>query len=513
MKRILLATFLISSLNGFTQGPPPCTDLFISEYIEGTSNNKAIELYNPTSNPIDLAGYNIKIYFNGSITSGSSFFPIGIIGAGQTFTIANSLSTIFTGPLPDTTVGGISITSFNGDDVVILFNDTTAIDIIGILGVDPGTNWPVLVGGATSEFTLVRKPSVHNGYTSWTGSSDTSWVVHPQNTTTFFGSHTINTCPVLPVTADFNFTTACFGNATNFANTSYGGTPGFTYNWNFGDATTSSSENPSHIYLTSGCFTVQLIVTDTLLNDDTISQLVCVTALDDPMVTTNDSVLCNTSFGMFLNADDSSGTWGGGIYVADNTNGDGFFSSSAIPSGTYYAIYTTSGLCPNADTVIITVPVSPTVSFTYSNVGLNFNFNSTATGTGLTYNWTVNGTPFSTLADPTFTFTGSGSYNVCVDVSSDSSCTGIDCQTIVITGIGEMMNQTQIGLFPNPANNTVNIEAPINTIVEIRNLAGQLLTAFTMNKSNTIIDIATWPAGVYSVVADKTSAVKLVVVK
>ena len=32
-----------------------CTDLFISEYIEGSYNNKAIELYNPTNEAIDLS--------------------------------------------------------------------------------------------------------------------------------------------------------------------------------------------------------------------------------------------------------------------------------------------------------------------------------------------------------------------------------------------------------------------------------------------------------------------------
>ena len=34
-----------------------CNELFISEYIEGWSNNKALEIYNPTANPINLSGY------------------------------------------------------------------------------------------------------------------------------------------------------------------------------------------------------------------------------------------------------------------------------------------------------------------------------------------------------------------------------------------------------------------------------------------------------------------------
>lgn len=41
------------------------TDLIISEYVEGWSNNKAIEIYNPTSEPINLSGYQLVRYGNG----------------------------------------------------------------------------------------------------------------------------------------------------------------------------------------------------------------------------------------------------------------------------------------------------------------------------------------------------------------------------------------------------------------------------------------------------------------
>ena len=43
-------------------------DLFFSEYVEGSSNNKALEIYNGTGAPIDLAtaGYNVQMFFNGN---------------------------------------------------------------------------------------------------------------------------------------------------------------------------------------------------------------------------------------------------------------------------------------------------------------------------------------------------------------------------------------------------------------------------------------------------------------
>ena len=46
------------------------TELFFTEYIEGSSNNKALEIYNGTGMAVTLtSAYNIQMYFNGSSTA------------------------------------------------------------------------------------------------------------------------------------------------------------------------------------------------------------------------------------------------------------------------------------------------------------------------------------------------------------------------------------------------------------------------------------------------------------
>ena len=59
---LLLITICLSSVS-FGQN---CSDLFISEYVEGYGNNKAIEIYNPTCYAIDLSEYMVFKYSNGS---------------------------------------------------------------------------------------------------------------------------------------------------------------------------------------------------------------------------------------------------------------------------------------------------------------------------------------------------------------------------------------------------------------------------------------------------------------
>ena len=510
MKKLLLSSLFISTLNSFAQvDPVPCTDLFISEYIEGTSFNKGLEIYNPTNDTVNLSNYSIKIYFNGATGVGSTFIPAGMLLPGQTYTMINSSATIFT--LFDTTISGVgSIVSFNGDDAIQLLHGTAVIDVIGIVGVDPGTNWSVSTG-ATSEFTLVRKSSVHNGYNVWAGSGDTTFDIYPQNTITFFGSHTIDPCPTLPVTAVFGFTANCVYDSVLFDNNSYGGDGVYTYAWDFGDGNFSSVEDPMHLFALGGCYTVQLIVTDGLGEDDTLMQLVCVIPLDDPMIVTTDSVLCNDSFGMFLVAGDTTGVWSGGPEVSNTGGGNGFFSSASITPGMYQAIYTTAGTCPNSDTVNIYIPVPPTASFTHTNVGLNYSFTNTSTGSGLTYNWSVNGVPISTATNPSYTFS-SLPDTICLSVVSDSGCTAFTCEYILATGQNEINTLEQIHVFPNPSSSEVNIIAPINSIIYLRELSGKLISTFTTSKQNSIMSTIDLPEGIYSLQAGN-NIVKLIIIK
>src|SRR3989338_8515819 len=61
MKKALLFFGLLAS----TAYAQDCSKLFISEYVEGWSNNKALEIYNPTNQAIDLSEYFVALYSNG----------------------------------------------------------------------------------------------------------------------------------------------------------------------------------------------------------------------------------------------------------------------------------------------------------------------------------------------------------------------------------------------------------------------------------------------------------------
>ena len=169
--------------------------LFISEYIEGSSYNKAIEIYNPTSVSVDLAGYELwKISNGGDWNEGSGNNVVlsdyvSTIGANTTLVVCSNQAWEEVLPLCDIAVGG-QATNFNGDDAVGLAYNGEVIDAVGEEGADPGSGWEVSgVADATKEHTLVRNLSVTSGNMDWASSSSSEWTVFDQNTFDYLGSH------------------------------------------------------------------------------------------------------------------------------------------------------------------------------------------------------------------------------------------------------------------------------------------------------------------------------------
>jgi len=186
--------------------------VFFSEYIEGSSNNKALEIYNATGAEVDLTKFRMYRANNGSADWQDTLNLTGTLAAEDVFVAANSSADPAILAEADTTH---SITFYNGDDALALLWDDggtwTVIDVIGQLGVDPGSAWDVAgTTEATNEQTLIRKPSVMMGQTDWatsagTNADDSEWIVNDQND---FSNIGIYGEPTLPVSVTFNVNTA-----------------------------------------------------------------------------------------------------------------------------------------------------------------------------------------------------------------------------------------------------------------------------------------------------------------
>jgi hypothetical protein len=192
--------------------PGSATSVFFSEYIEGTSNNKAIEIFNGTPDTVSLANYRIGWATNGGGWNSWHTFPAGAkLAPHKTWVmVANQVSlTLYDTTLANEVLAYPSVVHHNGDDARSVEMTTdggatwTIIDIIGTPDVDPGTGWPVAgVNNATVDHTLIRKPDISHGDTSWTNVAGTTtansqYDVQAVNTFTNLGFHTYNAPPVL----------------------------------------------------------------------------------------------------------------------------------------------------------------------------------------------------------------------------------------------------------------------------------------------------------------------------
>lgn len=149
----------------------PCSDLFLSEYSEGSSNNKYMEIYNPTNSAINLSGYNVQLIGNGGSFT-NNFALDGTIGPKGTYVISTNQADSVIQAFADTALGFPSVAHFNGDDAILLFNPLgDTLDIFGTPGFDPGSAWDIqsIQGDSveTRNLTLIRGAFVTQGSTDW----------------------------------------------------------------------------------------------------------------------------------------------------------------------------------------------------------------------------------------------------------------------------------------------------------------------------------------------------------
>ena len=169
---------------------PASADLIISEYIEGSSNNKAIELYNNADTEISLEGYVLGLYSNGSSSVGNSIDLTGTLAANTTYIISNPGATADILDIADTTS---TVTYYNGDDALVLTKDGVIVDSFGQVGVDPGSFWSDATA-QTQNKTLRRKLSITSGRTDSTAEflPSEEWEQFDIDTFDGLGSHAGN---------------------------------------------------------------------------------------------------------------------------------------------------------------------------------------------------------------------------------------------------------------------------------------------------------------------------------
>jgi len=229
---------------------------------------------------------------------------------------------------------------------------------------------------------------------------------------------------------------------------------GQTYLWNFGDPNanagnpnTSTAQNPTHNYTTSGSYTISLTVTDAsgCFDDTIIIRTLNVTpVLNYPAL----APVCISQAApvSVATATVTNGVTGTGTYSGPGTSSSGQFNPSVAGAGTHTIVYTfvSAGGCTSTASQTITVNPKPNASFVAPTTCLpssglaNFTYNGSIEA-GQTYSWNFGdpnanaGNPnTSTSQNPSHIYTTEGSYTISLSVTNSNGCTD---DTIIVRSL------------------------------------------------------------------------------
>ena len=167
----------------------PASDLIISEYIEGSSMNKAIELYNGTGATVNLSSYSLALYANGSKSSTSRVNLSGSVASGDTYVVYHGSANAALKTVGD--LRSDNVMNFNGDDALVLENSGAAVDSLGQVGARVNN---------MADVTLVRKATVTQGdrITNDAFNPTGEWTTYPSETFAYLGAHSMDNAGTAP---------------------------------------------------------------------------------------------------------------------------------------------------------------------------------------------------------------------------------------------------------------------------------------------------------------------------
>lgn len=374
-------------LDVYTGSANVATDLFISEYVEGLSNNKYLEIFNGTGATVDLSDYRLRLYSNGSATTSSDVLLTGSLPNGSTVVYKNSSATL---TLPaGVTATANSAVNFNGNDAVALYkiSTTSNVDIIGRIGENPGTQWgtsPLW----TVDTTLVRKSFVLGGVTTNPSSGfptlATEWDYYAMDTASFLGSHSFGSRAISYVPEYENLNV---GNVTSYPVTGLAELTDYHYVVRAANPYGSSASS-NEIDVTTTSSTAPIIIVEGTLSS--FSTSLGTASEEQTYYLSTDNLTAPVSIA--IPAGFELSTDGGGSYVTGSTsiaadfNGLIYVRLTGITAGTYSGSIAHSST--GATTAYLTVSGTVTGGAILAPTVQASNLVATPTSTAITLEWT-----------------------------------------------------------------------------------------------------------------------------
>jgi|GEM_PF-427955 len=329
------------------------------------------------------------------------------------------------------------------------------------------------------------------------------------------------------LTADFSANTVCVGTPTNFTDMTIGANSETIYQWdinNDGTIDYTTSGNFSHNFNSVGVFQVKLTVINGVSSDhyNSIIKNVVVlapsatnlteTACENYTLNNQTYTTSGTYTQLLTNSNGCDSTITLNLTIKNSTNS--IITETACEnytlnnqtyttSGTYTQLLTNSNGCDSTITLNLTINNYPIVNLGNDTV-LCINYGETSitldASTAETYFW-QNGTNSQFLTIDTSSYPLQINNEIIV-IASNGNCSSTDTVFILFdncTKISPNTKTNNIKIYPNPANNKIEIEGIQIGQIEIINLQGQIMKNINITNEKTTIDISKLSVGIYTI--------------
>ena len=296
---------------------------------------------------------------------------------------------------------------------------------------------------------------------------------------------------------------SCDGNFIILENV--GSTQSFnSYTWSTGASTPTIITNTAGTYSVSvtygppQCFAAdQIVVTSSPLPNVDLGP---------------DSTYCANEFVIDAGGD-------GAIYVW--SDGNSSQTNTVTNSGNYSVTVTSDDGCIAEDDINLTLLEAPVVDLG-ENFKLCISFNQTqllsAGNSFSSYLWSTGATTSNIVVGSGVTTVGSQNYSV--TVTADNGCEGEDAVSVeysMCVGIDEDIANSNVNLFPNPANDLVTFTAEGSTIAEVQifDLTGKMIYSNYPSSSRLEVNTSNYASGTYivKVITENESATRRLIVQ
>jgi len=402
--------------------------------------------------PATLTGGGASTYaWNNSVTDGVAFIPSGTL----TYTVTG------------TDANGCSATA----SATITVNNLPSISAISTLSNVCLGNSVTLTGDGAS--TYVWSNNVTDGV-AFTPTIDATYDVTgtDANGCTGTAQVSITIVPLPNVTATATATTLCGGQSVSVS-----GGGALSYAWN-------NSVTDAVIFVPTSSNTYTVTGTDANGCTDTASVHIDVWPAPPVTINATSSSLCGGQPVTLSGSGASTYAWSNGV------------SNNVAFTPTATAVYTVTGTDANGCTAMASTTISVNaIDVTITQAGATLTVGQQGATSYNWYNCTTGQDQLESVQTYTTNFNGSYAVivnnNGCVDTS--------DCVSVTSIGINDMNAATGVLLYPNPANNQVNITAENLQQVLVYDATGRLVANQVANGYMLTINIAELPAGLYHV--------------